>query len=302
MADAPNLGYLFYYKYFRNFHNENGQAVDWSRLSEMIERKSESDKKTMTHIFAAKIKTLTDPLIADYAPLPMEGVPFFDLVTIYPGLLIGSGYHHESGAMNELKLGFFFDHTLGLPVIPGSSIKGVIRSLFSGENGAEIILDIWNDARKNANAIPQNLRNEWEKIEATFDEGLSSSNVAAIEFEIFGSRVKTDEGLKGKDIFYDAMPVILEDSRGQRIEPEHFLVNDFITPHINRENRSLDAFTDPTPLQFLKVGPEVAFRFQFELTDGVISKEKKIALFRQILLQLGVGAKTNVGYGQFTTP
>ena len=43
----------------------------------------------------------------------------------------------------------------------------------------------------------------------------------------------------------------------------------------------------------------MTFLFQFELQDGLISKEKKIKLFKEILADLGLGAKTNVGYGKF---
>ena len=37
---------------------------------------------------------------------------------------------HETNNQGELKLGFFFDHTSGLPMLPGSSVKGAIRGAF----------------------------------------------------------------------------------------------------------------------------------------------------------------------------
>ena len=53
------------------------------------------------------------------------------LKTLYPGLLVGSGYEHQAGqADEELKLGFSFDYVSGQPYIPGSSVKGVLRSQF----------------------------------------------------------------------------------------------------------------------------------------------------------------------------
>jgi len=63
----------------------------------------------------------------------------FELTTIYPGLLIGAGYSHpalkeikksDRDEVGDFQLGFFFDHTTGLPVIPGSSVKGVLKSVF----------------------------------------------------------------------------------------------------------------------------------------------------------------------------
>lgn len=48
-----------------------------------------------------------------------------------PGLLIGSGLAHGlPGSEEDVKTGLQFDYTSGLPVIPGSSVKGVIRSAF----------------------------------------------------------------------------------------------------------------------------------------------------------------------------
>jgi len=52
----------------------------------------------------------------------------FKLKTKAPGLIIGSGYPHYLRGNEEFKLGFYFDHTFGLPIIPGSSIKGMLRS------------------------------------------------------------------------------------------------------------------------------------------------------------------------------
>ena len=45
--------------------------------------------------------------------------------------------------------------------------------------------------------------------------------------------------------------------------------------------------------------PNVTFRFDFKLSDGLISKDQKKKLFEIILKDLGLGAKTNVGYGKF---
>jgi CRISPR-associated protein Cmr6 len=71
-----------------------------------------------------------------------------------------------------------------------------------------------------------------------------------------------------------------------------FFDDDYITPHN-------DKYKDPFPLRFLKVSPNVTFKFYFELSNGIIGRENKLRLFDKILLDLGVGAKTNVGYEQF---
>ena len=280
-TSAPNLGYLFYYKYFRN---EELQPLDWKKL-EQYSKGTEKEKEHVADVFQKKNTTLTGPIYSTVENAMLDFVPKeqqFQLTTIYPGLLIGSGYTHETRMLNEFKLGFYFDHTTGLPHIPGSSVKGALRSPFV--SAPSFVLNCWMDA----------VREEEEKEgqEVTWPR-LDTTLLEALELEIFGGRPKSNQqqGKKGGDIFYDAIPII---------QPgKSLLGNDFITPHINRKNRALDAFTDPTPLQFMKVLPEITFCFQFELKDGILTAEQKLALFRRIILQLGVGAKTNVGYGQF---
>ena len=72
-----------------------------------------------------------------------------------------------------------------------------------------------------------------------------------------------------------------------------FLDSDFITPH-----RKPGLLQNPIPIQFMKIRPGVEITFFFELKDGeLLTAADKLKLFKQILLDLGVGAKTNVGYG-----
>ncbi|MBK8110497.1 MAG: type III-B CRISPR module RAMP protein Cmr6 [Saprospiraceae bacterium] len=85
-----------------------------------------------------------------------------------------------------------------------------------------------------------------------------------------------------KDIFYDAY----FNSKGIP-----FLAEDYITHHEN-------PFKNPNPVKFLKVLPYIDIKFQFHLKNNLLSCHEKKDLFRIILLLLGVGAKTNVGYGR----
>ncbi len=297
MAESPNLGYLFYYKYFRN---ERLGPIDWKDL-EKKSKGSENDKKDVTQVFQAKNRELTrhalrqfhSPVLPWLSEKPEDGQVFY-LTTTGQGLLVGSGYTHETRLLNEFKLGFYFDHSSGLPIIPGSSVKGALRSPFILAPG--FVIEIWDNMRRDAlEKAPQEHLDEtlkaWPRLDA--------AGLEEVEMEIFGARPRqqgTEEnGRKGRDIFYEAVPVSVSGSSEGLL-----LGNDYITPHINRKNRALDAVTDPTPLQFLKVLPGVCFRFQFELTDGILRKGQKLELFRQIISQLGVGAKTNTNYGHFT--
>ena len=41
-------------------------------------------------------------------------------------------------------------------------------------------------------------------------------------------------------------------------------------------------------------------RFHFLIKDGqILSAEEKVRLFKKLILEFGVGAKTNIGFGKF---
>lgn len=65
----------------------------------------------------------------------LRGLPdfhAFQLVTTYPGLLIGMGNPHDAKLDAAVKLGFSFDYVTGLPYLPGSSLKGICVPAFRG--------------------------------------------------------------------------------------------------------------------------------------------------------------------------
>ncbi|MEG1331879.1 MAG: RAMP superfamily CRISPR-associated protein [Eubacterium sp.] len=63
--------------------------------------------------------------------LQNENIQTCQFKTTYPGLLIGLGTTHEIKDIDEaIKVGFSFDYVTGLPYIPGSSVKGMLRSAF----------------------------------------------------------------------------------------------------------------------------------------------------------------------------
>ncbi len=196
----------------------------------------------------------------------------FQLKTIYPGLLSGSGYLHEVGEKNddEFQLGFYFDYTTGLPVIPASSIKGVLRyacEMRDGEYLKDIIKRLGID-------VPNF---DTKKFIKTVFEGKT-------EIEENGKKKEVGISIYKRDIFHDAFPIKSEKS---------LFGMDYITHHEH-------PLKNPNPVKFLRVQPEVTYKFQFDLkpTNDLTVKQKK-EIFEQIILDLGLGAKTNVGYGQF---
>ena len=76
---------------------------------------------------------------------------------------------------------------------------------------------------------------------------------------------------------------------------------EFITPH------TAGKFKNPNPISQIKVRPNVKFEFCFVLTDYVpedgsrpVTAKDKLALFKTLILDMGIGAKTHVGFGRFS--
>lgn len=112
-------------------------------------------------------------------------------------------------------------------------------------------------------------------------------NVDELIEDIFNGEKKS---IYQRDIFFDA--VITQSYNG------HLLEDDSITPH------GANPLKNPIPITMLKIAPGCSIEFRFRLVDsqvksGVFKIEEKRDLFEKILKAVGVGAKTNVGYGQF---
>ncbi|HHV75850.1 MAG TPA: type III-B CRISPR module RAMP protein Cmr6 [Syntrophothermus lipocalidus] len=219
----------------------------------------------------------------------------FILKTTYPGLLIGAGYGHGLSDESDFKLGFAFDYTTGLPIIPGSSVKGVLRSAFgAGHNKNEKLRSQKQEyvAKKLRQMGVEATRDEVEKLEKAIFDGIAGG---------------TQLPLAARDVFFDAWPVKRETTSGGRL-----FYDDYVTPHI-RDGRDRNgeyfieedsALDNPTPVRFLKVAPNVTYEFCFLLTETTlgdikVSVEIKLGLFKDILKDMGMGAKTRVGYGYF---
>jgi len=192
----------------------------------------------------------------------------FDLEVLYPGLYVGLGYAHglpkqSDRDREDIKTGFSFDYTTGLPYIPGSSVKGALRSRFINQpEDAAAALDI--------------------PVEA----------LRKVENILFGNRVKDEEAHPGCLICHDVFPVLTE--QGQTL-----MATDNITPH-------KDPLAPPNPINTLRLKPGTKLRFCFAVPDIIVAETedcRQIArkdirkAFTQLLVDWGVGAKTNVGYG-----
>ena len=197
----------------------------------------------------------------------------FTAKTVYPGLLIGMSNptantvqesdNNKNDKNTDFKTGFTFDYISGLPYIPGSSIKGILRDAM----------------RKYQEDVIEYLKEDLE----------SDDKIADLVKELFGD-TQEDEGYSytnasKRDVFLDA--VIIEGDNDKYI-----LKDDYITPH--------SEFKDPVPIHILALRPDVKIMFYFIIRKdkiGGLDSSKRFNLYKDLLLDLGVGARTNIGYG-----
>ena len=138
--------------------------------------------------------TVFDP-DKDFVPCEIAGEDEkFRLMTTYPGILIGTGNPHGTGeADSDINTGFSFDYVTGQPYIPGSSVKGILRSYF--------------ETPEKRRAIAQILKG----IDGTDRD---DKQILEIEKDIFD----------GRDVFLDAV-VARGGYYGELVGP------DYLTPH-----------------------------------------------------------------------
>lgn len=184
----------------------------------------------------------------------------FNLVTakLKSRLAIGLGLDHPT------ELGFMLDRMTGSPYIPGSSIKGFLRSASRwsvNENGERI----WDD-----DAI--------EKFFGNKHDATSGFNRGALSFA---------------DAFPSAWPEIDVDILTPHYSP-------YYDPGSNLPPGD---WFDPTPSTFLAVKPGRPWNFWWSL-DGKLSggtepPEPLVDLFARAFAAQGIGAKKSAGYGWF---
>lgn len=197
------------------------------------------------------------------------------------GLLIGSGLAHGlPGSEEDVKTGLQFDYTSGLPVIPGSSVKGVIRSAFP---------TIKEDKEQSNEADAEKL-NYIKSLIADIPE-FSSLVIEDNDILELGNQM-----FNHGDIFADALLVGYGTRTKQQVPVNQILAEDYITPHTG------GPLAQPIPIKIVKVAPGVTFAFCFKFNatkigDKEVTAEMKESLCTAILQDLGIGAKTNVGYG-----
>ena len=191
-----------------------------------------------------------------------KNVAIFDAKTAQP-LIIGLG------EPSPYETGITLDFLTGLPIVPGSALKGIAR------RAAIMKLSGKTDV------LPYG--EEFEELAKVYDQHEQI-------VEIFGTQDQ-----KGKVIFMDAYPIEW---------PNRLFRVDIMNPHYgpyyrnpSKENPPADWY-EPKPIPYLTVNTNVTYRFILASRDSdLLGKAKEWLKFA--LESIGVGAKGNQGYGVF---
>ena len=210
--------------------------------------------KSLSESLLKRQKNTTDNLGDELFRLPAESISPF---------MTGTGMEHP------LENGFAFLNPYGLPYLPGSGIKGVLRRT------AEYLRD-----------------KEFSDSDFGWDQ-------LAID-TLFGLEPKNDkDASRGALVFWDVYIQPKDYKLGMDILTPHF--TDYYagngTPHESGQ---------PVPVPFLVVPPSASFTFHIQCNREFILDEKLKDNWRDLvkaLLEhsfdwLGFGAKTASGYGQ----
>ncbi|GAB4418571.1 MAG: hypothetical protein Kow00106_14620 [Anaerolineae bacterium] len=231
------------------------------------------------------------------------------------------------GGKGVLEVGITLHHVTGLPIIPGSALKGLARTyallVIAEKAGIRIlnpkqlqqlqqaklaspleILDaalVAEDEQReetlaSLTKAPINADTQFVK---QFAQHLNTSDLARHYRAAFGSQEDS-----GDCIFYDAVIAALPDG--------HLFELDVMTPHFKdyyddvnsgnpKFNKAPDDGQNPNPIGFVTVAAGTTFAFAVRPRRGgdpqVVGQA--VSWLKQALAELGVGAKTAAGYGVF---
>ena len=231
------------------------------------------------------------------------------------------------GGKGVLDFGLTLDHVTGLPIIPGSALKGVCRAygllIIAADNNIPLLTSEEVLARAQANNREGTKKKslvEWLDTYLTTSENSDSDkNTHNDALQALTSRGFMLEGLKseaainykqifgntesaGQCIFYDAVVSRLPSNKS-------LFQLDIMTPHYapyyqddKRETPPHDALA-PLPITFLTVRESTHFNFAVGLrepsTVAIAAQTEAVAWLQSALETLGVGSKTAAGYGAF---
>ncbi|RME81390.1 MAG: type III-B CRISPR module RAMP protein Cmr6, partial [Zetaproteobacteria bacterium] len=216
----------------------------------------------------------------------------------------GLGYEHP------LENGFAFLNPYGLPYLPGSSVKGVLRKaaeelVLGGEAQGFDMLDVWRLFGFDGNAA---FLNEVERIQNVLaDQARLEKWLKKVLPKAFKQK-----GLDDPQAFLTSLP---KNNALRRslfnmgalsfwdVFPQGKLTIEIMTPHhanyLQKGGTPHDS-EKPNPIPFLAVAPGAKFHFFVQQIGDIGDcdwRDVLIQCFQHAFDWLGFGAKTSVGYG-----
>lgn len=284
LADAsPGLRFGMYLQLWDINRRNEWEIRDASKRSAIKQAcaLTKTDREIMGAL-ARRQRAASDPLIAWGAMMRVEALAVAPFTT-------GLGNEHP------LENGFAFLNPYGLPYLPGSGVKGVVR-----QAARELADGDWGDTGGWSREAIYRLKIGKEDI------GLSALDV------LFGRETESGDAnhVRGALSFWDVVPLIEGDRLAVEVMTPHqadyyqavMTPQGVTTPH---ESGS------PNPINYLIVPPKSKFTFHVlcdrshlhRLAPSLVADERwteKIhAAFAHAFQWLGFGAKTSVGYGAF---
>ncbi len=204
------------------------------------------------------------------------------------------------GNEHPLENGFAFLNPYGLPYLPGSGVKGVLR-----QAARELASGDWGDPQGWSMAPRFPLRVNGKPVLDSHKQPIMLSMIDVL----FGRETPEGESdhVRGALCFWDVIPQIAGDSLQVEIMTPH-------QSHYYQERPYAGSISphesgQPNPISFLTVPPGSGFTFHVisdrpflarlapDLADGATWKTLLEAAFTHAFDWLGFGAKTAVGYG-----
>jgi len=177
------------------------------------------------------------------------------------------------GQTSILETSMTLDRITGIPIIPGSALKGVAAS-YAMLSDPEISKLAYNSDTK-----------KFERVKAEENPNFKA---------IFGSESET-----GKIIFLDAVP-----TEAPKLEPD--IMNNHYPEYYSDKtgNQAPTPYQNPVPVYFLTLGKKSQFAFAVASrkneSDTKTLVEQAETWLKAGLSELGIGAKTSAGYGYMT--
>jgi CRISPR-associated protein Cmr6 len=257
--------------YVRSFPVENKNNGKYNAQLRNQQMKSSWGRGTAAQLLVEKNARL-DAVASTYQQLGFKEIRIE--AALASALVIGLGGEHPT------EKGFKFDWNLGIPFIPASSLKGVVRLAFLinrlnelQEEGAK---QFWQDVV--GGLLPDTARN------------------------LFGCGVvgKEQKACRGNVVFMDAWPKTMP-----RLKAE--IMNCHYPEYLNsKADRGPTEDQQPNPQKFWAVdthddkGKPLFFVFRALLSPAAQELEKEFeSALNAALYDHGLGAKTAIGHGRF---